>query len=93
MAEAKDSKSKKSDEKEPEVRLSGTGRPLGPHEGDPKAAAEANLTDQVRKQRQADAQLAKVEDEDPLVAPVVEDVFDAPATADAPAYEGGDAKK
>ena len=41
MAEAKDSKSKKSDEKEPEVRLSGTGRPLGPHEGDPKAAAEA----------------------------------------------------
>lgn len=53
----------KKDEKEPEVRLSGTGRPLGAHEGDPKLAAEANVTDQVRKARLAEAEAEKALEE------------------------------
>ena len=41
MADSKSTKKDEKNEKADEVKYTGTGRPLMPHEGDPAAAAEA----------------------------------------------------
>ena len=79
MAEAKDSKKTEKNEAKVEQRLSGSGRPLGPHEGDPKAAAAVNPTEQARLVRQRQAEAEAEAEKHPDEAPVVPDVFDPPA--------------
>jgi hypothetical protein len=88
MADTKSKSDEKNEAKAEEVKYTGTGRPLMPQEGDPKAAAEASTNASVAA---GPVEADEAEPGQPVVDP--HPAYDPEAEAEAEAEAEKDAKK